>query len=283
MIRGNFAYALTAGMIVTLNPCGFAMLPAYLSSFIGLAGPVDERRPTAGHLVRALVVSLAVSLGFVSVFLVLGSLVKAGADQVIDASKWLTLVIGIVLAILGAAVIAGYKLPIFIPRLDKGGQGRTLRSMFVFGVSYAVASLGCSLPIFLGIVFNSATNNGLLSGLVVFLVYGLGFALVLTGLTVSLALARGGLLRRLRSVLRWVDKLAGIFLLIAGLYLAWYGLSEIRGTNSGVVARGTSWSGRLQTWIDSFGAVRLAVVLGAIVLAAGSWIMISRRRSDAAT
>ena len=36
MIRGHLALAFSAGMIATVNPCGFAMLPAYLSYFLGL-------------------------------------------------------------------------------------------------------------------------------------------------------------------------------------------------------------------------------------------------------
>ena len=61
MIDGQFVYALTAGMVVTLNPCGFAMLPAYLGSFLGLNGPAAERLSSAANLRRASLVSVAVS------------------------------------------------------------------------------------------------------------------------------------------------------------------------------------------------------------------------------
>lgn len=277
MIRGDFVYALTVGMVVTLNPCGFAMLPAYLSSFIGLTGPAGQHQPASTGVRRAILVSLSVSLGFVSVFLALGLLVRAGAEQIYDASKWLTLIVGIVLAVLGAAVIGGYKLPVFLPRLEKGGRDRTFGSMFVFGVSYAVASLGCSLGFFLSVVFTTARNHGIVSGIATFLMYGLGFTLVLTGLTVSLALAQGGLLRVLRSALRWIDRLAGFFLLSAGLYLAWYGLAEIRGSSDSIVTRGTTWSGRLTTWIDSIGAVPLAVIFGSVILGGAGWVAATRR------
>ena len=35
---GELAYYLAIGMVATVNPCGFAMLPAYLSFFLGLEG-----------------------------------------------------------------------------------------------------------------------------------------------------------------------------------------------------------------------------------------------------
>ena len=276
LIEGQFVYTLTAGMVVTLNPCGFAMLPAYLSSFVGLSGPVDERRPAAGNVTRALVVSAAVSLGFMAVFLVLGSIIKAGADQVFEASKWFTLVVGVALAILGVAVMAGYKLPIFVPKLDKGGQGRSFRSMFVYGVSYAIASLGCSLPVFLGVLFGSAKTDGVASGLISFVLYGLGFALVLGGLTVSLALAQGGLLKFLRSSMKWIDRLSGVFLLLAGLYLTWYGINAIRERGDGLLRQGENWSGRLQSWIQNTGAVKVAGVCAVLVVIAALAVLRGR-------
>ena len=42
VIDGLFAYAFTTGMLATVNPCGFAMLPAYLSYFLG------DREPATG-------------------------------------------------------------------------------------------------------------------------------------------------------------------------------------------------------------------------------------------
>ncbi len=277
MINGQFVYALTAGMVVTLNPCGFAMLPAYLGSFLGLTGPVAERPSPAANLRRAILVSLAVSLGFTAVFLVIGSIIKAGATQIYDVAQWLTIVIGVVLVVLGIAVVAGYRLPILTPKIEKGGQGRSFWSMFIFGMSYAVASLGCSLPVFLAVLFGSTTRDGIASGVVSFLIYSLGFALILTGLTVSLALAQGGLLKFLRKAMQWVDRLSGVFLIIAGLYLTWYGISEVRkSTNNGVVSKGLDWSGQVTTWIQSTGAVSVALVLGAIAVFGGAMAWLRR-------
>ena len=42
MIDAPFALALTAGMVATVNPCGFAMLPAYLAYFVGAEDAADD-------------------------------------------------------------------------------------------------------------------------------------------------------------------------------------------------------------------------------------------------
>ena len=36
MIDAPLGLAFAAGLVATINPCGFAMLPAYLSFFLGL-------------------------------------------------------------------------------------------------------------------------------------------------------------------------------------------------------------------------------------------------------
>src|SRR5690606_41075221 len=58
---------------------------------------------------------------------------------------WVSIVIGLALAVLGLAMLAGYEPSVRLPRLDRGGRERTVRSMFVFGVSYAITSIGCKI------------------------------------------------------------------------------------------------------------------------------------------
>ena len=147
MIDGLFAYAFTTGMLATVNPCGFAMLPAYLSYFLGIDSTRVVAASPAARVGRAIAVSLAVSIGFMTVFTIIGAIVRAGGDVLIDWAKYITIPIGLALAALGVAMLLGYHLPFTTPRLDKGGRDRTLPSMYVFGISYAIASIGCTLPL----------------------------------------------------------------------------------------------------------------------------------------
>ncbi|HEX9258073.1 MAG TPA: cytochrome c biogenesis CcdA family protein, partial [Acidimicrobiales bacterium] len=231
MIDGAFALAFTAGMVATVNPCGFAMLPAYLSYFLGLHEP-DDGRSTTASLRRALLVSAAVSFGFLVVFVVLGALIRGGADWIADYAKYASVLIGVVLIAMGIAMLAGWRLPFATPKLDRGGRDRTVWSMFVFGVSYAIASLGCTIGPFLAVVLSGFTREGFVSGVVSIAVYGIGMAVVLTALTVTLALAKGWLLRWLRTAMRYVDRLAGVLLILAGGYLVYYWIFNLA-TDSG--------------------------------------------------
>jgi cytochrome c biogenesis protein CcdA len=286
MIDGLFAYAFTTGMLATVNPCGFAMLPAYLSFFLGIDN-TEMRSTPAARTRRAIAVSLAVALGFLTVFTAVGAAVRAGGDVLINWAEYVTIPIGVALAALGVALMLGYHLPFTTPRLDRGGRDRTIPSMYVFGISYAVASIGCTLPLFIGAALTSFTTKGVPSGILLVLTYGAGMALVLTALTVTLALARGGLLTRLRQVLPYVDRVAGAFLVLAGLYLVYYWIYNLRfdatgsTTGSGVAATVENWSYQAQTWLQDRGAWAMAMLL-VVTIGSTAVVTVARRRHDAA-
>src|SRR4051794_15523302 len=111
-----FAY----GMVMTVNPCGFAMLPAYLSFFIGIDEGTDQRDDTA-NIMRALVVSAAVTAGFVATFAVVGLIANLLTDSVYRAASWLSVVIGLALIVLGVVLLCGYTPTFRGPHLERGG------------------------------------------------------------------------------------------------------------------------------------------------------------------
>ena len=214
MLDVPFAYAFTLGMVATVNPCGFPMLPAYLSFFIGADG---EGR--GSRLPRALLAATAVSLGFLAVFSVLAVPLDAGVTTIYRIMPWLTIAVGVGLVAMGVAMLLGHKPTLALPRLDRGGRDRRFTSMVLFGVSYAIASLSCTIPLFLSVVANRA---GPAASALTVVAYGLGMSAVLVVLTVSLALAQGSLVRRVRGLLPHVQRVSGALLVAVGLYLVYY-------------------------------------------------------------
>ena len=275
MIDVPLAYAFTAGLVATVNPCGFPMLPAYLSYFIG----VDEPGADAGsRVLRALVAGAAVSIGFLAVFAALGVPINAGVTWIYRAVPWLTLVVGAALLAVGVAMLAGRRLIVALPRLDRGGDHRSFASMVVFGVSYAVASLSCTLPIFLTVVAGTAERANPASGLLAFLAYGTGMSVVLMTVSLGLALARESMVRRLRGALRYADRAAGALLVAVGVYLLVYGvyaMDPLRAAVSpvGVVGR---WSAAASSWLLQ-GGPRLGVALAAMSALAAATVWWRRR------
>jgi cytochrome c-type biogenesis protein len=170
------------------------------------------------------------------------------------------------------AMLFGVEVTVRLPRLDRGGRERTVGSMFVFGVSYAIASIGCTLPLFLGPVAGTFSRDSYLDGVLVFAVYGLGMALVLLALTVGIALARTSIVRSLRRVQPYIGRVAGGLVALAGAYVAYYGWHEVRVAREGVVPDApitdvvAGWSADAREWIQEIGSVRIGVAV-AILLA----------------
>jgi cytochrome c biogenesis protein CcdA len=279
VIDGQFAVAFAAGLVAVANPCGFAMLPAYLSFFLGVEGKGDDAR--AG-LSRAIAVGLSVSAGFVLTFAAVTAVIRNITDGVLEWSPWVSIVIGVGVALLGVALLTGRELKVNLPRLDKGGQNRSIAQMVLYGVSYAVVSLGCTLPTFSAYVTSTINTESWVSGVAIFLSYAGGFTLLLTSLTIGIALARQGLLRTVRRTLPYVQRISGGLLVVAGAYVAYYGWYELRrlGEEDVAVDRVTGWSNEVAAWVSDTGPLRLGLFL-AVIVAASAIVVATRRRSAA--
>jgi cytochrome c-type biogenesis protein len=272
VIDAPLAIAFTAGMVAAFNPCGFPMLPAYLSWFVGTD---DEHADTAARVLRALVSGASVALGFFAVFLAIGLPINAWVDSSGEILPWLTIGVGVLLVALGVAMLAGFHPSVALPRLDRGGRQRTVGSMALFGVSYAVASLGCSLPLFAPVVAGTASRANLASGIAAFGAYAAGMSLVLLTLSLALALAQDGLVRAMRRAVQWVDRASAVLLVVAGTYLVWYGIYARSDVPAGPVAWVERWSTEAQVRLAD-GGTGLGLVLALLVAAGITWVALHR-------
>lgn len=222
---GGILLGLGAGAVSTVNPCGFAMLPPFIAYFLG----EDEEAQTsiARRLVRALVVAGLVIAGFLVVFLALGALISLASDAAVRVLPWITLVAGVLILGAGAFVLAGRGLSVDLHPL-KQVKGRTSRSMVVYGAGFGLASVGCTLPIFLVVVASALQLEGFVPGLAVFTAYALGMGAVLTGITIATALGKTFLVRRMKQVMPYIQPITGLALMGAGAYLVWRQIAFLR-------------------------------------------------------
>lgn len=274
-MNGRLALAFTAGMVATVNPCGFALLPAYLTYFLGLEGDTAGGTPDAPRnpVRRALAVSAAVTLGFVAVFGVMGLVWSSVAEVVGERLPYATLVIGLGLVAVGVAMLRGFEPVVRLPKVQLSGEGRELTSMFLYGVSYAVASLSCTIGVFISVVSTTLAGEHALTSVATFLAYALGMGVTLAVLTLGVALARQGIVHTFRRVLPYMNRISGALMVVAGLFVAYYAWVEVGELSSGRTSAVVTWSrdvqSAVQRWTERMGAGRLAlaglVVLGAAV------------------
>ena len=272
-LEGNFAYSFLLGVMAAVNPCGFVLLPTYLVYYLGIELGRDNETSVA-TLRRSLTVGASVSAGFVGLFLVVGIISRAFTTVIRDNAKYAALVIGIALIAMGVAMLRGWKPPIAQPDVSVERK-RTVWNMVLFGVVYAIASIGCTIGLLISVILGSVNRNGFASGVVSIVLYGAGMGLLVTSLTVALAFARVGLIGALKRSLRWFDRVSAVFVLLTGLYLSWYWYGAITNRASDdVVSRVESWQTNVAEFLQQRGAIPLAIVFIAVIASA---VFYSRR------
>ncbi|MGF1595386.1 MAG: cytochrome c biogenesis CcdA family protein [Acidimicrobiales bacterium] len=245
------ARGFTLGMVALVNPCGFALLPAYLGYFLG-TNDADAPESRLVALNRAQVVGLSMSVGFLAVFGLLGVIFAGILTSIVDYLPWVTAVMGVGLAILGITMLAGFQPLLSLPKLEKGTGSRSTFSMFLFGVSYALASLTCTIGLFLSAVGTSASGDSFGERLGGFVSYGIGMGLMATGLTLAVAFGQKGVVGRFRQLLPRINLISAVVLIIVGVYVAWYGYwsTDPLGIPAGPVAWVEARQADVSGWID---------------------------------
>ena len=233
LIGGTALFAFAAGMASAVNPCGFAMLPAYLGLYLGSNLNEEERPGPVASILRGLVVGGSVSAGFILLFGIVGGAVGLSASFISDLLPWLGLIIGAALVGAGAWMVAGGKLytGIAARAADRLGNPNTVsvRSFFTFGVSYGTASLSCTLPIFIAVVGIGSATSSLLQVVGNFFLYAIGMGLVIMVMTLGMAIFKGAMVRLMRRALPYIQPIASAFMVIAGAYIVFYWLTVGRG------------------------------------------------------
>jgi cytochrome c biogenesis protein CcdA len=276
-LDGNFAYSFMLGVLAAVNPCGFVLLPAYLLYYLGIENDGQLQR---APMRRALAVSGAVSSGFLLVFLIIGTISRLFTQWIELNAKYAGFVVGLLLIALGVAMLLGWK-PSFTTPTIQHSEGRSLRSMFLFGVAYAIASIGCTIGFLTTAIFGSIGRDGFVSGVISIVLYGLGMSLLVTTLTISLAAAQSGLVSFLKRGLPYMDRIAAVFITLTGIYLSWYWYVAITERESlGTIGSNVErWQSAVANFLQQQGALRLTVFFGVVVTAAVVAVIRAQRHS----
>ncbi len=268
----DLTFALLAGMLATVNPCGFAMLPGYLALVVS----GDSR---AARIGRALLASGLMTAGFVLVFGIFG-LVSAPIAEVLQRNlPIVTIVVGALLVIMGGLLLAGKELFLLLPKPKQGAPTTRITSMLGYGVAFAIASLSCSIGPFLAAAGIALRRGDPLA----FLTYGLGMGLVVAVLAVGGALASTVVAEQARRLMPHLGKLGGALLMVTGAYVGYYGLYELRlyrgdaDPSDPVVDTAARVQEVLSGWLRTLGPTPLVIVLTVLV---GAIVVVRRRRSS---
>lgn len=217
-------FAFTAGLVAAFNPCGAAMFPAYvgyqLDSIQSTGNPV-----TSG--IRAIVLGLTATVGFIVVFGSVGIVLVLGGKVIDRFLPFVGLGVGVVITGVGLyLLISRRKIGIMAASRVNLGQGKGVRSVFLFGIAYALASLSCALPVFLaavGIIAGQSLSAGSVAETVIGSVtYGIGMGSVLVAATVGVFFFKKAVEKGIRVARPYIEPIGNVAMVGAGMYLIYY-------------------------------------------------------------
>ena len=111
MIEVNLILAFAAGVLGFLSPCVVPLIPGYLSFVSGVSlveMSMEERRR---HLGRVLLATTLFVLGFSVIFTAMGASASALGDLVLSNRLLFSRIGGVVVIVLGLAVLGIIKVP----------------------------------------------------------------------------------------------------------------------------------------------------------------------------
>jgi cytochrome c-type biogenesis protein len=226
-----WVYAFALGAVAAFNPCGFALLPAYLGLYLrdGVTGSGIGAR-----LSRSIRVAATVGATFTLLFGVVGAVFERASALIVRSLPWVGLGVGVLLVLIGGLALSGRHIATSAPqrlasRIGRRAGASGTRGYAAFGFAYAAASLGCTLPLFLALMGTAAATSRLYGAAVLaFVLYGAGMAAALGVLTVVAGVASFGILQRVGGFVRIVTTLSAGLLLLSGAYVIYYWLTAGR-------------------------------------------------------
>ena len=211
----SFALAFVAGLLSFLSPCVLPLIPSYVGFLTGLTlEELEVRRGTA------LAHALWFVAGFSLIFIALGATASALGVLLLRSQVWIGRIGGGVVILFGLYLL-GVLRPALLMRERKVQLARKplgyLGSAFV-GVTFGAAWTPCIGPILGAILTLAAAQASVGHGAALLTAYSAGLALpfVVTALALDRFLAW---FQRFRPYLVWVERIAGILLILLGLLL----------------------------------------------------------------
>lgn len=281
-MTGALIFAFTAGAVATINPCGWALLPAWFARRMNDAGAASPLR-------GAMRAGALATVGFVVIFGLAGGALALGAAWLGPVLPYVGLAVGAVLALVALNALFGGRRGV---GTGAGSGAKTCRTIsdrhgsLVFGIGYGLVSLSCTLPIFLAAMGFSLTGTPV-DLAVNMLAYALGMGTVLSALGIvaaSTGAGFGGVSARGHAILA---KLSAVLLLVAASYVLFYwgrvAFGDVMVENP-VINMGDAISGRLRYWLAyGIGRWALALAFGVFVLVALAGLVKALRRSGKST
>ncbi len=238
-------FAFSAGAVAFLNPCGFAMIPTYISYFVESDYSSSQRQTTTNRnlglisvrrLSKGGLAGLLATAAFIAIFGLTGIAISSLGIGIAKFLPWVAVLSGVIIIGVGLAKAFGKTIHVNIPsprglvysihgsHSSNDGKKPGYANFFLFGIGYSIASLSCTLPLFLLIVFQGLSAGGIREGSIVFMTYALGMGSVMIAISLAISASNQTFVKWLRKLAPKMNFITSVVLILAGSYLIYYNL-----------------------------------------------------------
>ena len=202
-----------AGLITSLTPCVYPMIPITAGVIAGTAGDEAPRR-------RVVLLTLTYVAGLALLYAVLGLLAGMSGTLfgTVSASPWARFAIGNLLLLFGLAMldVIPVRLPAGLNTWAASLGGGSSPAVFILGATSGVVAAPCGAPAFAAVLTWVSTTGSPALGFLYLFVFSLG----MTALLVAVGLFSGTLARLPRSGrwMTWIKRAAGVILIAMAEY-----------------------------------------------------------------
>lgn len=228
MDTATLSLAIIAGVLATFNPCGFALLPAYM----GMIAAANEGRSKAQALIGGLRFASGMTVGFILLFGTFGLVFAPFASAISRYLPIVTIIVGILIVALGFWLLLGRKVGNGAGLIKGWSPGESWFSQVGYGLTFAIVSLSCTLGPFLAVTGASIRSSDFFAIVFTFVAFALGMGAAVSVIAVATALTGSQVSVWMRSKSEVISRVTGSLVILAGIYVAWFGWFEWR-VNSG--------------------------------------------------
>jgi cytochrome c-type biogenesis protein len=204
-----------------VSPCILPLYPgfiAYLSGRIKADTGQDTLNSTQSSPTNVKILGILVFLGVVTMMLLLGFIIAALSISVGNALAIITPISYFIIILLGILLLMNKNIFERIPRLQLPVVKNPYANAYVYGLFYGPIALPCSGPVAVSVFALSLGVADVLSKVLLFFVFGLGFGLPLIALAFLPKNAVDWLMNKFTSNYRKLNLVAGVLLITIGIY-----------------------------------------------------------------
>ena len=228
-----YLFAVVAGVASFFSPCAFPLLPSYFSFYQTAGKHLEGPRTGAG---KAIKFGLAAALGVITFALILGTVIAVlgtGVAQGLsisasESSQFVRIfrgIVGSILVTLGVVQLLGWNLKpnfvdafAFYTRPRRAGERRPATNLYLYGLGYNAAGMGCTAPILAGLIVVALASGGLTSALGAFFVFAITMGALMLVVSLLVAASEETLISRMKAATPKIKRAASYILIFVGAF-----------------------------------------------------------------